>query len=229
MSSTLTAETDLAALFGLEMDNGAVDPVSAPGGLLCPKCSGRGKFIGRNGNPLGPCFSCDGSGLTRSAGITLAPGACVKCVGTGQWRPGRPCFACQGSGVEIAGADITVDAIATAFGSAFRNGIKSPKLRLGAFVFSRAPDHGRNAGAIYVKSADTGEYLGKCADGQFHRSADCDAATAEQIIAVASDPHNAARAYGQLTGSCSVCNRVLTAGISIDDGIGPICREKFGW
>lgn len=44
----------------------------------------------------------------------------------------------------------------------------------------------------------------------------------------AADPYAAAKLYGQNTGSCSCCGRELTNPISIELGIGPICREKFG-
>lgn len=44
----------------------------------------------------------------------------------------------------------------------------------------------------------------------------------------ADDPYTAAKLYGQNTGSCSCCGRELTNSLSIELGIGPICREKFG-
>ena len=44
----------------------------------------------------------------------------------------------------------------------------------------------------------------------------------------AADPYAAAKLYGQNTGSCSCCGRELTNALSIELGIGPICREKFG-
>ena len=44
----------------------------------------------------------------------------------------------------------------------------------------------------------------------------------------ATDPYSAAKLYGQNTGSCSCCGRELTNSLSIELGIGPVCREKFG-
>jgi hypothetical protein len=217
-------DTNLSALFGIEMDIGDDAPVPD---ILCAKCGGGGKFLGRNGKPFGPCFACDGSGLQRHIAVELQPGDCVKCLGSGEWRRGRACFACNGTGREVETAEITVDAIVTAFEAARANGIKRPKLRLATFVFSRAPDHGNNAGAIYVKQS--GEYLGKVSEGRFRPSFACDSATTASVIKVASDPHKAAVAYGQKTGSCGCCGRELTNKESIDLGIGPICRDKFGW
>ena len=48
------------------------------------------------------------------------------------------------------------------------------------------------------------------------------------LIEAASDPLTAAVRYGKETGSCSCCGRDLTNAQSIELGIGPICREKFG-
>lgn len=226
MSATLT-DTDLSEMFSIDIIHDADAPDVAL--VLCGKCNGRGNFVGRTGRVLGGCFACDSTGLARSAGVAVNPGDCAKCVGTGHWRPGRPCFACNGTGREVHGNDIDVSAIATAFQAARGNGIKSPRLRLGDFVFSRAPDTGRNAGAIYVKSKTSGEYLGKVADGKFRPALACDAPTTASVIEVAGAPHEAAQAYGRRTGNCSCCNRELTNGESIDLGIGPICRGKFGW
>ena len=48
------------------------------------------------------------------------------------------------------------------------------------------------------------------------------------LMEAASDPLTAAIRYGKETGSCSCCGRDLTNAQSIELGIGPICREKFG-
>jgi Family of unknown function (DUF6011) len=195
MTTTLAPDTDLAALFGLEMDTGA-DATLTPVGVLCVKCHGRGNFIGYTGRIVGQCFACDGTGLRPIEGPK-------------------------------AGAEITVDAIAQSFAAAHLSGIKRPKLRLDTFVFSRAPDTGRNAGSIYV--TESGQYLGKVTEGRFYGARECDDPTRERIIAVASDPHAAAKAYGQRTGQCSCCGRELTDPVSIAAHVGPICAERYGW
>lgn len=223
-----TSSTDLSALFGIDIDTGNTE-LTVPAGLLCGKCKGRGTFVGYSGKTIGKCFTCDGTGLERTAGVEIKAGDCAKCMGSGEWRPGRSCFACNGTGREnaIEELKINVGAIETAFKAAHDSGIKRPRLRLSDFVFSRAPDHGKNAGSIYVKRGE--EYLGKVTAGLFQPVGSCDAATKATVIDVASDPHKAAKAYGMRTGSCSCCGRVLTNKESIDLGIGPICIEKFGW
>jgi len=45
---------------------------------------------------------------------------------------------------------------------------------------------------------------------------------------VAADPLAAAIAHGKETGQCSCCGKTLTKQESIDLGIGPICRQKWG-
>jgi hypothetical protein len=222
--------TDLSALFGIDLDGDGTE-FAAPASILCNKCNGRGKFIGYSGRIVGNCFSCNGTGLARAACVEIKPGDCPKCVGTGEWSRGRACFACNGTGKLVestaTATAIDVSAIAKAFATARERGIKSPRLRLDTFVFSRAPDTGRNAGSIYCKEGET--YLGKVLDGQFHPASACDEATRARVIAVASDPHRAAKAYGVRTGSCSCCRRELTEKLSIELGIGPVCREKYGW
>lgn len=129
--------------------------------------------------------------------------------------------------IKAAAPAVTVDKIVEAFQIALGRQVRAPKLRLDSFVFARAPDHGRNAGAIYVRQGD--DYLGKIVRGKFERTFSCDAPTEARIVAAANDPEAAAVAYGQRFGACSICGRTLTVGESIDRGIGPVCAANFGW
>jgi len=124
---------------------------------------------------------------------------------------------------------VTVEAIEVAFNNAKQAGIKFPKLRLDTFVFSPAGENSKNAGAIYIKNKEDGVYLGKVAGGRLFTSRDCDTETSERIVAVSSDPKQAAIAYGQKFGKCAICARALTDKDSIALGIGPICAEKYGF
>lgn len=129
-------------------------------------------------------------------------------------------------------AQIDITKIKTALDTAHANGLQWPKIRLADFTFSRAGDNSRNAGAVYVKAAEGGfdaTYFGKVADGRFFPSRDCDAATEQAILEAAADPEAAAIAYGHQTGVCSCCGRKLTNKVSVELGIGPICRKRFGW
>lgn len=122
---------------------------------------------------------------------------------------------------------IDISKIETAFAAAKNNGIKRPKLNLGSFKFKTAPATGKNPNAIYVMNGET--YIGKVSTGKFFGSYACTDAMEVEVLAVASNPSEAAKAYGFRSGSCSCCGRTLTNGASIDLGIGPICAGKYGW
>ena len=124
---------------------------------------------------------------------------------------------------------VSVEAIEVAFNNAKESGVKYPKLRLDTFVFSPAGENSKNAGAIYIKSKGDGVYLGKVMGGRLFTSRDCTTEAAERITAVASDPKQAAVAYGMKFGACSVCGRQLTDSDSVQRGIGPICAENYGF
>jgi hypothetical protein len=131
----------------------------------------------------------------------------------------------------IAGAaPINMDLIEQAFAKAGAS-LKRPTLRLPGFVISLAPAHGKNAGALYVKAGASfeAEYLGKIQGGKFERSFRCTPEREQEFRVVAADPKEAAIRFGRLTGSCACCGRELTAGESIERGIGPICAGKYGW
>jgi len=124
---------------------------------------------------------------------------------------------------------VTVQAIEVAFNNAKEAGVKYPKLRLDTFVFSPAGENSKNAGAIYIKNKEDGVYLGKVAGGRLFTSRDCTTEAAERIVAVSSDPKQAAVAYGMKFGACSICGRALTDSDSIARVIGPICAENYGF
>lgn len=131
-------------------------------------------------------------------------------------------------------AQIDLTPIRTMFEAAVASGYKRPAYRAEGLVINRAPDTGRNPGALYVKN-EADEYGGKILGTEFlptreGRASDftgqTDAVTALQLIA--KDPLEAALRYGQRTGRCACCGRELTNHESIDLGIGPVCREKWG-
>lgn len=126
---------------------------------------------------------------------------------------------------------VDVKLIEVAFNRANGNGIARPKMRLFSkagvtYVISQAPAFGANAGALYVKRGD-GAYMGKIRDGHFQRASDCDGFHEQDIIEACGKPEETSVAYGRAFGSCSVCSRTLTNALSIELGIGPICRGNF--
>lgn len=123
---------------------------------------------------------------------------------------------------------LDVDKLKASIESAMSAGLKRPVLRYDGFQVSRAPDHGKNAGALYVKAGDT--YLGKIADGRYIATREAtEMGMVPCVVEAMSDPLASAIAYGRRTGQCSCCGRELTDPVSVAAGIGPICAGKFGW
>jgi hypothetical protein len=107
------------------------------------------------------------------------------------------------------------------------NGYKRPTVRTEQFDFSLAPDAGKNAGFLYVKSHDNGEYIGKIdPNGRFF-GFKTPQAIVDSLLEVCQNPLEAAVKFGAKSGICSCCGRELTNKESVELGIGPICRERF--
>jgi len=115
-----------------------------------------------------------------------------------------------------------------AFSKALESGLKRPILRLEGYTFSLAPESGKNAGCVYAKSEE-GSYLGKITpEGKFQSVRECSQAAVDFVNNLGSDLFAQAVAYGKATGRCSFCARELTNEKSIELGIGPICKDKWG-
>jgi hypothetical protein len=128
--------------------------------------------------------------------------------------------------VEAAPVVVEIDRLMTAFDAAIAKGVKAPKMRFDGFVASLAPASGKNPGAVYLKAGDL--YLGKIAGGKLVASGEASPAQQAAVLEAMADPRAAAVAYGRRTGACSCCGRELTNALSIELGIGPICRDMFG-
>ena len=104
--------------------------------------------------------------------------------------------------------------------------MKTPKIRVGDFVFSKPAPHSKNAGSVYIKQL--GEYIGKVTGGYYLPVGNVSKDTIAEIQEICKDPMESAVAYGRRTGNCAVCARELTVKESIDRGIGPVCADKLG-
>lgn len=129
---------------------------------------------------------------------------------------------------------VKLEAVEAAFTKAKAAGVQFPRLLLGRFAFSPAGATSANAGGIYVKEYTEsggvpGRYLGKVLSGKFLKSRECTPKDELEITAVCEDPKAAALSFGRKTGRCSVCNRKLTDPVSVANGIGPICADRFGF
>lgn len=125
--------------------------------------------------------------------------------------------------------EVDLSPIHKMFESARSKGLNKMAYRAASVKMTPAKATGNNPGAIYVKRINDGQYLGKVIDGKFLSVRECTQADRDAVLEIARDPFEAARLYGQRTGSCSCCGRELTNKASIDLGIGPICASKWGF
>ncbi len=122
--------------------------------------------------------------------------------------------------------DLDMSGLVEIFANASEH-LKRPRLIIGDLLFTKAPDTGKNAGFLYAKM--NGEYAGKISPrGEFVKAWGCNDEVVEKIRAISCDPLAAAQAHGHDTGNCSACGRMLTNELSIELGIGPICRGRWG-
>jgi hypothetical protein len=124
------------------------------------------------------------------------------------------------------GGDVDLGRIRKLFSDASASGYKRPAYRADRLTLSLAPATGKNPGAIYVK--DDGEYAGKVLGTIFEPARTAKADVIEILQRVAADPLAEAVRYGRRTGRCACCGLTLTNKVSIELGIGPICRAKWG-
>ena len=122
---------------------------------------------------------------------------------------------------------VDLSSIVSMFTHAKTSGYKRPVYRAEGLKISLAPESSANAGALYVKT-DGGDYIGKVSDGKFYGTRDATDEHKAAIALIAVNPRDAAVRYGRQTGSCACCGRPLSNKLSIDLGIGPICRERWG-
>jgi len=115
------------------------------------------------------------------------------------------------------------------FDAAVSNGAKKPIYRAEGLKISLAPANGRNAGALYVVEIEHDAYQGKIEGTSYKAVREAAAGTYDALLRIAADPMKAAVDFGRATGICACCGKELTNGISIELGIGPICRTKWGF
>ena len=114
--------------------------------------------------------------------------------------------------------------------SAQENGLKRISMRFADFIVKPS----KYAGKVYIFSHEkelnqwdsySHKYLGWITENDTNLG---EISLIEAVENASKNPYEAAKVYGQETGTCSCCGRELTNKLSIELGIGPICREKFG-
>jgi len=109
--------------------------------------------------------------------------------------------------------------------------IRKPRIRLLGITLSMASPTSKNPHDIYVKRDEV--YLGKISpNSQFTAGYSLSAERKDEVIKLLEqlndEPLETAIQYGRETGQCACCGRTLTNPVSIDLGIGPICRSRWG-
>lgn len=128
--------------------------------------------------------------------------------------------------VSMAGAGF--DKLLGAFATAQRSGLKHPALVFERVCFKPAKKY---PGSLYVtsgKSYDSAYYGRVDAQGKFSPMGGVSADLVAEVVAIGADPFGQAVAHGKRTGNCCCCGRGLTNAESIELGIGPICRDRWG-
>ena len=103
---------------------------------------------------------------------------------------------------------------------------KRPCFRLNGLRITMASEASANPGALYIKD-DNWDYIGKVTNDGFIKIRHPNKITTEQKMLVMSairNPEGVAMSNGKETGICCCCGRTLTNKLSIELGIGPICR-----
>ncbi|MBV5333059.1 hypothetical protein JZU54_05820, partial [bacterium] len=124
--------------------------------------------------------------------------------------------------------EVNLNRIREMFDVAVSNGAKKPVYRAEGLKISLAPATGRNAGALYVVVIEDDAYQGKIEGTAYKAVREAAAGTYDALLRIAADPMKAAVDFGRATGNCSCCGKELTNALSIELGIGPICRTKWG-
>jgi hypothetical protein len=166
--------------------------------------------------------------LTERQLAACASAAAKSAVRRAEWAAQKVAAQAVQQGRLEAAPVVSMDKIMAAFAAAKASGLKAPKLRVAGLVIKPAKAESANAGFLYVMAGGD-LYLGKISpEGRFLRSAACRDEDEAKLLEIAADPLAAAVAYGKETGTCSCCGLELTNKLSIELGIGPICRAKWG-
>ena len=103
---------------------------------------------------------------------------------------------------------------------------KRPCFRIDGIRITMASAASVNPGYLYIKGDDWG-YIGKITPYGLMKIQHPSEITDIQktyVLAAIHDPEGIAMSNGQATGTCCCCGRTLTNALSIELGIGPICR-----
>lgn len=128
--------------------------------------------------------------------------------------------------VNVAGEGFTK--LIACFEAAKASGLKNPAMTFERVCFKYAKKY---PGTLYVTSDKSfgSTFYGKIdSNGKFDPRQSTPPSIIEEVKRIGADPFGEAVAHGHRTGSCCCCGRELTNQESVDLGIGPICRKRWG-
>ncbi len=103
---------------------------------------------------------------------------------------------------------------------------KRPCFRIKGLRITIATPHSKNPGYLYIRN-EGWDYIGKISPAGYLNIMHPSMLSAEQKVLIhtaITDPESVAMSDGKVTGTCCCCGRKLTNKLSIELGIGPICR-----
>lgn len=106
---------------------------------------------------------------------------------------------------------------------------KRPCFGIAGLRITMASDNSANPGSLYIKN-DSWDYIGKISpEGKINlRHPSLLTNEQKQLLPeVINNPEETAMSNGKVTGTCCCCGRTLTNELSIELGIGPICRGSW--
>lgn len=124
---------------------------------------------------------------------------------------------------------VNLSPLEVAFNEAASRGFKTVRMKVDNFAFKRAPDSGRNAGAIYVYTDKGRDYRGKILRGLIYPMDNWTPLELAVVNDIMYYPQDRAIQFGRRTGTCAICGRHLDNKESVKLGIGPSCADKVGW
>lgn len=125
--------------------------------------------------------------------------------------------------------EVDASNILASLAEARANKLKKPVLRLmmgDKEVRIKYMSYGKNAGGCWVTLGAMQDLAGKISDSGVFTSQNNQ--LCEFLEQVNDNVEGWVRDFGRLTSTCSCCGIPLTNPLSVQLGIGPICREKFG-
>jgi hypothetical protein len=110
--------------------------------------------------------------------------------------------------------------------------VKPLLLKSGEVSISVSPGKpgGKWDGMLFVRDATNDERkLGFFKEGRYYATREASPTEQAAVLEAACDPFQAVKAYAKAWSRCGVCGQQLLNDVSIEAGMGPVCRSKFGW